>query len=58
MREKRVAVPELVVTKCEECEAKARAGVKAAVPSDCDKKGEDDKASKDAAKREPSDALF
>ena len=57
MREKRVAVPELlVVTKCDECEAKARAGVKAAVPSD--EKGEDAKASKDAAKREPSNALL
>jgi hypothetical protein len=59
VREKRfaVAVPVLVVTKCDECEAKARAGVKA-VTDDCDKKGEDVKANKDAAKREPSDALL
>jgi hypothetical protein len=64
VREKRaavavaVAVPELlVVTKCDECEAKARAGVKAAT-EDCDKKGEDVKASKDVAKREPSNALL
>jgi hypothetical protein len=57
VREKRVAVPELlVVIRCDECEAKARAGVKAAVPSD--EKGDDVKASKDAAKREPSKALL
>jgi hypothetical protein len=48
-REKDAAVPE--VTKCDE--AKARAGVKAA-----DEKGEDVKASNDAAKREPSKALL
>jgi hypothetical protein len=52
-REKRVTVP-AVVTKCDE-EAKARAGVKAATD---DEKGEDVKASKDAAKREPSNALL
>ncbi len=54
VREKRVAVdvPALVVTKCDECEAKARAGVKAATDE------EDAKASKDAAKREPSNALL
>jgi hypothetical protein len=49
VREKGVAV--LTLIECDE--AKARAGVKAA-----DKKGEDVKASKDAAKREPSNALL
>jgi hypothetical protein len=58
VREKRVAapVPALVATKCDECEAKDREGVKAAVPSD--EKGEDVKASKDAANRELSNALL
>jgi hypothetical protein len=55
VREKRVAVPVVVVIKCDECDAKTRAGVKAATD---DEKGEDVKASRDAAKREPSKALL